>query len=61
MPKTFGQRKRPCFCFECKSTKRNNKVDKSMHEDDADFETKYLDKDSYEPMTREQLEKQSKN
>jgi len=61
MPKTYGQRKRLCFCFECKATKKSNKVDKSLNEEDPDFETKYLDKNCYEPITREQFEKQTKN
>ena len=61
MPKTFGVQKKPCFCFESKKKPvKSNKVDKSIDEIRGKyFETKYLDQNSYEPINREQSEKEA--
>ena len=56
MPKTYGQRRHPCFFLICCSRKNEKTTKKEQAQDnksDRNFETKYLSKDSYEDVPRE--------
>lgn len=64
LPSAFGLRKSCCFCcnptFWCgrgrrreRSVKKGNAVDIETPEDQALFETKYMDKKNYEPVSKD--------
>ncbi len=56
MPKTYGQRRHPCFFLTCCSRKNEKSMKSDQVKDknnERDFETRYLSKDSYEDVPRE--------
>mgnify|MGYP006950321785 CR=1 FL=1 len=49
MPKTYGARKHPCFCFLRCCKKKQSTLNRPLQDDIGDFETKYLKAECFEP------------